>query len=296
MRLLFTGASGFIGGHLVNGAVARHGPENVIALSSRENESCETIVYRREDFSVSSTDHARLEGIDVVVHAGAFTPKSGSEANSVAGCNSNIAFSDHLLRLPFKKLRKIVYLSTLDVYPPAGRITESTPTIPATLYGQSKLYCERMIAAFAAEASIARQILRLGHVYGPGEEKYSKFVPAAIQNIIAGEPVELWGNGSERRSPIYIDDAVEAILNAVTLEAQPGPINLAGGTAVSIRQLLDHLIAISGKQVEVITRNTDTAARDVILDNRLCRLHLLPEETDLITGLRAEYGHAESLG
>jgi len=296
MKWLITGASGFIGGHLVRAAVAAQGRENVLAFSSRPHELCETILYDRSDFSVVDYTLAGLDDVEVVIHAGAFTPKSGAEANSIEGSNGNIFFTDKLLKLPFKSLKKIVYLSTLDVYASEGRISESTPTAPATLYGQSKLYCEKMVAAFAAESGAIGQLLRIGHVYGPGEEKYAKFLPVVIKNILAGLPVELWGDGSDLRSLIYIDDVVRAILNSIKKEDDLGTINITSGTAVSIRQLLDHVIDISGKNVEIIERESSAPKRDLLFDNSKCKTHLLPEETDLVTGLQAEYAHVQSLG
>ena len=182
MKLLITGASGFIGGHLVRAAVARYGRENVVALSSRPNDQCETIVYG-EGLRIEDSALGELAGIRVLIHAGAFTPKSGQEANSVEGSEANRTFTEKLLALPFADLEKVIYLSSLDVYSPAERITESSPTEPATLYGQSKLDGETLINAFAEQNALISQILRIGHVYGPGEEKYAKFLPAAIRNI-----------------------------------------------------------------------------------------------------------------
>jgi UDP-glucose 4-epimerase len=296
VKLLISGASGFIGRRLVEAAIREYGRENVIALSSRTHDLCETIVYDRRDFGVKDADRAGLETVDILIHAGAFTPKSGAEADSVEGSDGNRSFTEKLLAQPFKQLRKIFYLSTLDVYAPAEVITESTPTVPASRYGRSKLDCEKMVEAFAAKTGIASQILRIGHVYGPGEEKYAKFLPAVIKNIVAGEPVELWGDGSELRSLIYIEDVVEAVLAAITQEDELGTINIVGGTAVSIRQLLDLVIGISGKEVEIVPRAQAGARRDLLFDNSKCKAHLLPQETDLLAGLRAEYEHVERLG
>lgn len=292
MKVLVTGVSGFIGARLLDAACARFGAANVTAFSSRPHAGCQTVVYGEgADFSLGADDLALLAPVEVLLHAGAFTPKTAAEANDVAGCNSNIGFTHRLLHVPMPRLKKIVYLSTLDVYAQAEPISEQTPTLPVTLYGQSKLYCEKMVSAFAGAHGMVAQVLRIGHVYGPGEEKYAKFLPQAIRNIAAGKPVELWGDGAELRSFIYIDDVVAAVLNALALEADAGVINVVGGTPISIRALVAELAAVSGKQVDIVTREWDGPKRNYVFDNRKMKQYLLAAETPLAEGLRKEYEH-----
>jgi UDP-glucose 4-epimerase len=295
MKLLITGASGFIGVRLVSAACAALGAENVIAFTSKPVDACLSIVYHGSDFNLSAADLALLDTVEVLIHVGAFTPKNGLLANAIEECNGNIYFTEKLLALPLGNLKKIIYISTIDVYEPAELTTEETPTLPASLYGWSKLYCERMTSIFAANHRIACQTLRIGHVYGPGEEKYAKFLPKAIKNIAAGEAVELWGDGSEVRSFIYIDDVVAAILQAVNLRTDVGPINVVGGAPVTIRALLDQLIAVSGRQVTITAREFNGIKRNYVFDAAKLRQHLLPIETDLNTGLRIEYDYMAGL-
>lgn len=295
MKLLITGAAGFIGSRLVSAACAALGAENVIAFSSRPAHVCPSIVYDGPDFNLSAADHALLATVEVLIHLGAFIPKNALQANAIEECNGNIHFTEKLLALPFKSLKKTIYISSVDVYEPAELTTEATPTLPVSLYGWSKLYCERMTAIFAANHHLSYQVLRIGHVYGPGEEKYEKFLPKAIKNIVAGEAVELWGDGSEVRSFIYIDDVLAAILQAVNLREDVGPINVVGGVPVSIRALLDQLIAVSGKPVTITARAFSGAKRNYIFDNAKLRQYLLPAETNLSAGLQTEYAYMAAL-
>lgn len=295
MKLLITGASGFIGSRLVPAACAAWGAENVIAFSSRLMDGCLSIVYERPGFNLSNHDHDLLSTAEVLIHVGAFTPKNALQANAIVHCNANIDFTNNLLALPLLNLKKIIYISTVDIYAPAEIITENTPTIPTSLYGWSKLYCEQMVSTFSAQHQLTCQILRVGHVYGPGEEHYQKFLPEAMKRIVAGEAVELWGNGSEVRSLIYIDDVVAGILRAVPLCVDPGPINIVGGTPISIRTLLDSLISISGKPIPIILKKFNVPSRNYIFDNSKLRQHLLATETELNIGLEAEYAYMAQL-
>jgi UDP-glucose 4-epimerase len=247
-----TGTSGFIGSRLLQTARAMYG-DNVTAFSSHPSEGNHIVYANRTDFSLAPAELALVEDANVLIHAGAFIPKCGTEANQIKSCNSNIAFTEELLALPWRNLKKIIFLSTVDVYNNFDcPISEATLTVPTTLYGMSKLYCERMMSLHAAERGIAIQVLRIGHVYGPGEEQYAKVIPKAIERIIAGGDVELWGEGEELRSFIYISDVVTAILKAVELQEEPGVINVVGGNVISIRDLLEKLIAIGGRQTKIV--------------------------------------------
>ncbi|WP_226455373.1 NAD-dependent epimerase/dehydratase family protein [Pseudomonas sp. AF03-9] len=297
MNILITGASGFIGERLLDAAITLWGKDSVTAFSSRKIEGCYSIVYNKSlpGFGLQAADLARIENVDVLIHAGAYTPKSGGEANIFSACNGNVYFTEELLKLPFSKLSRILFVSTLDVYASATPISELTPTVPATLYGWSKLYCEQMVSLFAREKKINHTILRVGHVYGPGEEKYAKFLPKTITSILAGGPVELYGDGAELRSFIYIDDVVTALLAAVDLAEQVSVINIVGGTAVSIKTVLDELVAISGRPVEIVRREFSGVKRDFVFDTMLLKKYLLPQETPFLLGLNAEFAYFESL-
>lgn len=294
MKMIITGTSGFIGARLLQAARLSYG-EDVTAFSSRPAEGSHIVYRDAPGFGLGRAEQALVEEAEVLIHAGAFTPKSGADANQIKCCNGNITFTEQLLGLPWNNLKKIVFLSSVDVYMNVDSIiTESTLTVPASLYGLSKLYGERMVTLSAAERGIASQVLRIGHVYGPGEEKYSKVLPKAIQNIVAGKDVELWGDGKELRSFIYIEDVVTAILKAVTLREEPGVINVVSGNAISIRDLLDKLIAIGGRGTSIVRREFSGVTRDLVFDNAKLKRYLLPVESDFTLGLQAEFRHIES--
>ena len=288
-----TGTSGFIGSRLLQTARAMYG-DNVTAFSSHPSEGNHIVYANRTDFSLAPAELALVEDANVLIHAGAFIPKCGTEANQIKSCNSNIAFTEELLALPWRNLKKIIFLSTVDVYNNFDcPISEATLTVPTTLYGMSKLYCERMMSLHAAERGIAIQVLRIGHVYGPGEEQYVKVIPKAIERIIVGGDVELWGEGEELRSFIYISDVVTAILKAVELQEEPGVINVVGGNVISIRDLLEKLIAIGGRQTKIVQQEFSGTRRDLVFDNTKLKRYLLPEESDFTTGLKMEFRQVE---
>lgn len=292
MNILITGAGGFVGSRLLAKAVQVFGYENVLALTSKEISGYKCIVAENQD--LSALDNQVFSQVDVLIHAGAFTPKNAKEANNLRSCNQNVTFTESLLNFQFDKLKKILYTSTLDVYAESKCISESTATNPSTLYGASKLYCEKMISTFCSEKGIETQILRLGHIYGPGEEKYQKMLPLTIRNVLSDSPVEIWGDGSELRSFIYIDDVVESIVNAVEWNTDVAVINVVSGVSMSIRELVEKIISVSGKKVDIVFREVSSKGKDVIFDSKLLKETLLKKETDFNIGLEAEYYHMKN--
>ena len=205
--VLLTGIKGFIGSRLVFELGKIYGFDNIVAMSSTKSELCKTVLYNN-DFLVSPSDKELLKKVKIVIHAGAYTPKGRHEANNIDGCTGNIVFTQMLFNLLGSNLSRFIYLSTLDVYAPSDLITEKSNVEPQTLYGLSKLYCEKVVSTICTEKNINFQVLRIGHVYGPGEEKYKKIIPIAIQAALNDIEIEVWNNGEELRNFIYVFDVI----------------------------------------------------------------------------------------
>ncbi|RYE52131.1 MAG: NAD-dependent epimerase/dehydratase family protein, partial [Sphingobacteriales bacterium] len=233
--------------------------------------------------------------IDTIIHAGAFTPKNGSAANDIEQCNTNIFSLEKLLQSNIPGLKRIIYLSTLDVYGADNVLSESSPLLPVSLYGHSKLYGEKMIETWAGNNGIKHQILRIGHVYGPGEEQYQKIIPVTMGKLLHKQPIEIWGDGSELRAFIYIDDVVRAIIKSIEITDEPGPVNIVSGNTISLIDLVKLIIEISGGKAAINYLDRKGDPRDLTFNTDLVRKHLLLEETKLSDGLRAEWEHMKGL-
>lgn len=288
MKVLLTGASGFIGTHLLKHLVERLGPESVVILTSNRVSGVTSIVYDTvRDFGLHKN---QFDDITHIIHAGAFTPKDASQSNDVEKCFGNIGFTAELFSYDLLNLKRIINLSTLDVYATTAEIlSEQSKVDPLSLYGSSKLYCESMIRCFSRQRDLDFINLRIGHVYGPGEEKYKKVLPNAIRNILEDKPLELWGDGSELRSYIFIQDVVKAVANSLKSSVINKDINIVSGVAVSIKELLEKIIQVSEKKVLIINRESSHQKRDMVFDNSLLLSTLLDSETELLEGLNIEY-------
>lgn len=288
MKVLLTGASGFIGGHVLISLIEDFGKDSVVALTSKQIPGVNCLVYK--DVSNFGLAGNVFDGITHIIHAGAFTPKDTLQSNSVACCFYNISFVKELLSFEYINLARVVNLSSLDVYSTTSKtLTETSEVKPISLYGSSKLYCEEMIKHFASQKTIDFVNLRIGHVYGPGEEKYKKVLPVAMQNILEGKPLDLWGDGSDLRSFIFIKDVVRSIVNSLNSDAKNLDINVVSGAFISIKELLSKVIEVSGKNVEVNQRDSNHQKRDLVFDNKRLLSTVLDEETGFVDGLKVEY-------
>ncbi|RQO39112.1 NAD(P)-dependent oxidoreductase [Chryseobacterium sp. KBW03] len=286
--LLLTGASGFIGKHLLSLLIEKYGKDNIVCLTSQPITECRYLLHNNYQFESDFFIKNGFQDIETIIHAGAFTPKKGSEANNIQLSNSNIFNTDQLLKATLPHLKKFIYLSTLDVYDNDNIISESTLEKPASLYGHSKLYSEKMVESWGKEYNKSVQILRIGHVYGPGEEAYLKIIPATIHNILAEKPVQIWGTGEELRSFIYIKDIVTAIVNAIQLK-DVGVINLVGSRSISINDLVNTIKQISNEDVTIEKIPAEKKGRDFVFDSSKMNTFLLSKETFLEEGLKEEF-------
>ena len=288
MKILLTGASGFIGSKLLKSLIKKYGVESIVVLSSKNIKHVECYIYKSpQDFNINEKYFKKVTHI---IHAGAFIPKEASQVNNIEDSCSNIDFTKNLLKYKFESLKRIINLSTIDVYAASlEKLSEKSEINPSSLYGMSKLYCERMIKCFSENHKVDYINLRLGHVYGPGEEEYKKVIPVTIKKILESKPIQIWGNGTELRSFIFIEDVVNSIINSIFSPINDKNINVASGNAISILELINMLTSFNSRSHEIQKIQTNHASRDVIFDNSMLLNNILEKENDLKQGLKIEY-------
>ncbi len=297
--LLVTGARGFIGRALLR-RIASEGFDQkyrVICLASQPMGQLPTILDGRGEqglyrFQASDFESAGVDRVTHVIHLGAYTPKSGSAANDVNGSVANILNTRYLVEnLPGAPAR-FLFASTIDVYAPGeGPVREECPCEPSSLYGHSKLFCEIMLRALLDDRTL--QVLRIGHVYGPGEGAYRKFIPETIRRLLQGEPPRLTITGSEQRAFIHVDDCCRMIIAALESPPDLGPITVASSRHVRLAEVAELLCQIaeeeSGKRLQPQPAPDQTEGRDVIFDVGKMERHLGLEQVALEEGLRDEF-------
>lgn len=287
--ILITGASGFIGKHLLKFLTDKYGQKDIVALTSQPIENVQCVLHNNYRFEVDIFIKHGFEKIETIIHAGSFIPKKSSDINNINASNMNISTTEALIGAHLPNLKKVIYLSTVDIYNSDSIITEQTTESPVSMYAHSKLYIEKMLRNWAIQEKKVVQILRIGHVYGPGEEAYAKLIPETIRKILLNQDLTIWGSGEELRSFIYIDDLVKAIVKSIDYDESLGEINLSGRQPITILNLVEKIKEIAKSTVNIEKAEFNFKGRNLEFDNSKMLKFLLDKETNLDDGLLAEY-------
>jgi UDP-glucose 4-epimerase len=288
-NILITGANGFIGKSLLDylTKVINMDENHILLLSSKKRDKYETLVYDKESYLIPS-----IKDISGIIHLGAFTPKSPNEADNFEYNCGNILYTKNLLQSIPASIKRFVFISTLDVYHSnVPVIDEKSATNPSTLYGWSKLYCEQMVIKWCECHQIAYQILRLGHIYGQGEDAYNKIIPTTIRKIIKNEAPVIFSKGEEKRSFLNVKDCVRMIWQSYSYPFEETIVNLVSKQSISILGIIEIIIQLSGKDLKPEILNQPIAVRNFVFDNQLMRKLFGEEQIELLDGIRDEYNY-----
>lgn len=251
MKILITGATGFIGSHLALAARA-HG--HCVVATGRTNTPQE---HTRRDLleaagiavALGTLENPSLvstlnEGCDAVIHLAAAQHEAGVPDEYFE--TTNVEATRILLDACVSRgVQRFVYGSTIGVYGEAGdcALTEESPTRPANIYGRTKLAAEDVVKGFAARLDTT--IIRISETYGPGDFRLLKLFRAADRGVFA-----VLGNGANLRQPIHVKDLVRGLLLAVEHPAAVDQtLLLAGPAPMTTREMLSAVQAALGHRV-----------------------------------------------
>jgi nucleoside-diphosphate-sugar epimerase len=289
--ILVTGGSGFIGKKLIE-YIKESGiidPRHVLMLGSSGYPGINYVDHKNYSFTKNDLSNAGVSDISAVIHLGAFIPKSSAELNEYSRNLSNVTNTAWLLNNLTSIPERFIFISTIDVYEKTTElINENITANPETFYGKCKLFCEQLIQQWCDQRSVMLQILRLGHIYGAGEEAYKKLIPETIRKVIKNEQPVIFSDGSERRSFLHVKDCVRCIVQALQLQAFPGPINIASSKSITIKDLVGMIISISNAKLNPLILNQDVPVRHIEFDTSRMESHFGPEFIKLNDGLRDE--------
>jgi GDP-D-mannose 3',5'-epimerase len=306
---LVCGAGGFIGCHLVkrlkhDGFWVRGVDLKFPEFSETEADDFAVGDLRDQNFCRAIVDRRFDEVYQLAADMGGagyiFTGEhdAGLMHNS-AMINLNILDACHK-----RDTRKIFYSSSACMYPaynqedplnPKCAENSAYPAAPDSEYGWEKLFSERLYMAYRRNYGMRTYIARYHNIFGPegtwtgGREK----APAAICRKIAmardGEDIEIWGDGEQTRSFLYIDECVEGTVRLLRSNFA-GPVNIGSQEMVTINQLVDIVADLGGKRIGKKHIPGPLGVRGRNSDNRLIReeLHWAPSQP-LRTGLEPTY-------
>ncbi len=267
-KALVLGAGGFIGNHMVerlkkegfwirgvdlkntefNSSIA----DEFLIGDLRNYEFCEKVL--NENFDEIYQFAADMGGAGFV-----FTGENDADI-----MHNSAAINLNILDICVKKdLKKIFYSSSACMYPEHNQLDKDNPNCqedsaypaaPDSEYGWEKLFSERLYFAYQRNYGLDVKVARYHNIFGPlgtwegGREK----APAAICRKIAlsdsGDTIEVWGDGSQTRSFLYIDECIEATIRLMRSNFS-GPVNIGSDEMISINELVKKISKISDKEI-----------------------------------------------
>jgi len=262
-KILITGGAGFIGSHLC-GRLARDGHE-VICFDNLSTGRLDNIKEFQNQLIFVQGDVNKQQDLEkvfqeykpeAVFHYAAVVGVRRTAENPVEVLN-DIEGVKNIFALALKYGKpKIVYASSSEVYGEPVEIPERedghiNPKIP---YAVVKLYGEKMVEAYWQKYKLPGCALRFFNVYGPHQESsdYGFVMGIFIKRVLAGEPPVIFGDGSQTRDFVYIDDNIDASILAWQSEASNGQIfNIGTGKPTTILDLAEEVIEAAGKSDKI---------------------------------------------
>lgn len=203
---------------------------------------------------------------------------------------------------------RIFFSSSACVYPElitdalniGCRESDAYPATPDSDYGWEKLFAERLYGAYGRNHGLAVRIARYHNVFGPegawanGREKAPAAICRKVALATAGEPIEIWGDGRQIRSFLYIDECLEGTLRLMRSDFC-GPTNIGSDRMISINELVDLVADIAGKKIARVYTDGPVGVRARCSDNALIEEQLgWKPGVELRSGLEATYRWIEA--
>ena len=258
MKILVTGGAGFIGSNVVD-ALVKCGHEVTVldnlSTGKEENINPEVKFYNIDLLDIESLEFVFREfKPDVVNHHAAQIDVRKSVEDPAFDAETNIIGSINLFELSINYgVRRIIFSSTggalygeLENLP----ADEDTPIEPLSPYGVAKYCTENYLNYFKRLYGIERVILRYANVYGPRQDPLGEAGVVAIftGKILKGETPVIYGDGTQTRDYIYIEDVVEA--NVLALNGKEGVYNIGTGKETSVNELINVFSNVLGKEIK----------------------------------------------
>jgi UDP-glucose 4-epimerase len=279
-KIIVLGHSGFIGSRLITRLAALHPSTPVIGASLTE--------LNLEDAESAERTGQLFDPGATVVMCAAIKRQLGDTADIfLKNMAIVVNFANIVARHP---VRRVVYLSSCAVYGEDIEnlaITERSSLVARTYYGQSKIAAEWILErTISALPATELGILRPATIYGPGDLPTAYGPSGFLDAAVHGRPITLWGDGSELRELLFIDDVVEVAAAYVT-SRHTGPLNLVAGQSYTFRDALNAVEAAVGSLPPVTERPRSKPKVDNVYDNASLRM-LLPDTafTSLRDGVR----------
>lgn len=231
MRIMVTGAAGFVGRNFRE-YVDRQCPEHVF-LAYEGN------VLHEPGLQIA----LRQSKADGIVHLAAKVGAQASFRTPTIYADVNINGTSKVVAAAAScGIGLVVHVSTSEVYGTGEDFKESSPLHPESPYAASKATADLVSQSFSDVSPI---IVRLSSVFGPWD-RAGRMIPRCVEYIRGGQPIKIYGDGSQKRDWIYVDDAVEGILAALKNGRRGEIYNIGNGVHMSASELAQEVATVMG--------------------------------------------------
>jgi len=258
MKVLVTGGAGFIGSNVVD-ALVKDGHEVTVldnlSTGKEENVNPEVKFYNVDLLDIESLELVFREfKPDVVNHHAAQIDVRKSVEDPAFDAEINIIGSINLFELSINYgVRRIIFASTggaLYGEPSKLPASEDTPIEPLSPYGVAKYCVENYLNYFKRLYGLERVILRYANVYGPRQDPLGEAGVVAIftGKILKGENPVIYGDGTQTRDYVFVEDVVQA--NILALSGKEGTYNIGTGKETSVNELIEVFSKVLGREIK----------------------------------------------
>ena len=308
-RVLVCGAGGFIGGHLVKRLKSEGFWVRGVDLKRHEFFPSAADEFVVGDLRLTDVVRAVLAGVEDVYQLAA--DMGGAGYIFTGEHDANVMHNSATINLNILEcgreanIRRYFYSSSACIYPAYNQTNpddpncaedSAYPAAPDSEYGWEKLFSERLYAAYQRNHGIEIHVARFHNIFGPqgtwcgGREK----APAAICRKVAETPgggeIEIWGDGKQTRSFLYVDECVEGVRRLMESDFA-GPVNIGSEEMVTINQLAEMAMEIAGKRLRIRHVDGPLGVRGRNSDNRMIRQKLgWAPSASLRKGMEITYG------
>ena len=295
MRVLITGGAGFIGSHLSEALLgAGH---QVHVLDNLSTGSISNIAHLKShagfSYDIDSVENEQLlaeliDSADVVFHFAAAVGVKLIVEQPVYTIETNVHGTEVVLKHANKKKKRVIVASTSEVYGKSVDVPfrEDADLVmgPTTkhrwAYACSKAIDEFLALAYYKERKLPVIIVRFFNTVGPRQTgQYGMVIPNFVRQALAGEPITVFGDGTQSLDYSHVDDIARATILSMSREVSGRVLNVGSGSAVSVNELTEAMMLASGVRLKPVFEPPDVTAGSCRVAN--------PGQAEKLLGYRA---------